>query len=54
MTRLSLRGIREASYLKGGCGRDQGNVSQAGCFGYSLVEMAFAVGQGVINPLDEG
>jgi len=26
------------------CGRDKGNVYQAGCFGYSLVEMAFVVG----------
>ena len=26
-------------------------MSQAGCFGYSLVEMAFVVGQGVISLL---
>ena len=32
MTRLSARGIRESSYLKGGCGSDKGNVSQAGRF----------------------
>ena len=25
--------------------------NQAGCFGYSLVEMAFVVGQGVISLL---
>ena len=36
------------------CGSDKGNVNQAGCFGYSLVEMAFVVGQGVVNPLDKG
>ena len=36
------------------CGSDKGNVSQAGCFGYSLVEMAFVLGQEVINPLDKG
>ena len=28
------------------CGSDRGNVNQAGCFGYTLVEMAFVVGQG--------
>ena len=33
------------------CGSDKGNVNQVGCFGYSLVEMAFVVGQGVINLL---
>ena len=39
----------------------RGNVSQAGRFGYSLVEMAFVVeqvvggfGQGVISPLGRG
>ena len=31
--------------------KDKGNVNQAGCFGYSLVEMAFVVGQGVIRLL---
>ena len=36
---------------KDGCGRDKGNVYQTGCFGYSLVEMAFVVGQGVISLL---
>ena len=36
------------------CVSDKANVNQAGCFGYSLVEMAFVVGQGVINPLDKG
>jgi len=33
------------------CGSDKGNVNQAGCFGCSLVEMAFVVGQGVISLL---
>ena len=33
------------------CGSDRGNVNQAGCFGYTLVEMAFVVGQGVISLL---
>ena len=33
------------------CGSDKGNVNQVGCFGYSLVEMAFVVGQGVISLL---
>ena len=33
------------------CGSDKGNVNQAGCFGYSLVEMAFVLGQGVISLL---
>ena len=32
-------------------GNDKGNINQAGCFGYSLVEMAFVVGQGVISLL---
>ena len=31
------------------CGSDKGKVNQAGYFGYSLVEMAFVVGQGVID-----
>ena len=29
----------------------KGNVNQAGCFGYTLVEMAFVVGQRVISLL---
>ena len=33
------------------CGSDKGNVNQAGCFGYSLVEMTFVVGQRVISLL---
>ena len=33
------------------CGSDKGNVNQAGCFRYSLVEMAFVLGQGVISLL---
>ena len=33
------------------CGSDKGKVNQAGCFGYSLVEMAFVVGQGMISLL---
>ena len=33
------------------CGSDKGKVNQAGYFGYSLVEMAFVVGQGVISLL---
>ena len=33
------------------CENYKGNVNQAGCFGYSLVEMAFVVGQGVIRLL---
>ena len=33
------------------CGSDKGNVNQAGCFGYSLVETAFVVVQGVISLL---
>ena len=31
------------------CGSDKGNINQAGCLGYSLVEMAFVIGQGVIS-----
>ena len=34
------------------CGSDKGNINQAGCLGYSLDEMAFVVGQGVISLLD--
>ena len=33
------------------CGSNKGNVNQAGCFGYFLLEMAFVVGQGVISLL---
>ena len=33
------------------CASYKGNVNQVGCFGYSLVEMAFVVGQGVIRLL---
>jgi len=33
------------------CESDKGKVNQAGCFGYSLLEMAFVVGQGVISLL---
>ena len=33
------------------CGNDKGNVSQAGYFEYSFVEMTLAVGQGVISLL---
>ena len=33
------------------CGSDKGIINQAGCFGYSLVEMAFVVGQGVMSLL---
>ena len=33
------------------CGSDKGNVNQAGYFEYSLVEIAFVVGQGVISLL---
>ena len=33
------------------CVSDKRNVNQAGCFGYTLVEMAFVVGQGVISLL---
>ena len=33
------------------CVNDKGNVNQARCFGYTLVEMAFVVGQGVISLL---
>ena len=33
------------------CVSDKGNVNQARCFGYTLVEMAFVVGQGVISLL---
>ena len=33
------------------CGSNKGNANQVGCFGYSLVEMAFVVGQGVISLL---
>ena len=29
------------------CGRDKGNVNQAGYFEYSFVEMTLVVGQGV-------
>ena len=45
------QGIREAPYFREACGSDKGNVNQAGCFGYFLVEMAFVVGQGVISLL---
>ena len=31
------------------CGSDKENINQTGCFGYSLVEMAFVIGQGVIS-----
>ena len=34
-----------------GCGSDKGNVNQAGYFEYSLVEIAFVVGQWVISLL---
>lgn len=34
------------------CVIDKRNVNQAGCFGYTLVEMAFVVGQGVISLRD--
>ena len=34
------------------CGSNKGNVNQAGYFEYSLVEMTFVVGQGVISLLD--
>ena len=30
---------------------DKGNANQVGCLGYTLVEMAFVVGQGVISLL---
>ena len=33
------------------CVSDKGNVNPAGCFGYTLVEMAFVIGQGVISLL---
>ena len=33
------------------CGSNKGNVNQASCFGYSLVEMALIVGQRVISLL---
>ena len=33
------------------CVSNKGKVNQAGWFGYTLVEMAFVVGQGVINLL---
>ena len=33
------------------CGSDKENINQTGCFGYSLVEMAFVLGQGVISLL---
>ena len=33
------------------CGSDKRNVNQMGCFGYSLVEVAFVVGPGVISLL---
>ena len=33
------------------CVSDKGNVNQVRCFGYTLVEMAFVVGQGVISLL---
>ena len=34
-----------------GCGSYKGNVNQAGGVGYTLVEMAVVVGQGVISLL---
>ena len=49
MTRL--RGIGRLHIYREVCGSDKGNVNQAGCFGYSLVEMAFFVGQSVISLL---
>ena len=33
------------------CGSNKGNVNQAECFGYCLVEMAFVVGQGMVSLL---
>ena len=33
------------------CGSNKGNINQAGYFGYSLVEMAFVVGQGMMSLL---
>ena len=54
-TRLSMeRGSGRLHIYREVCGSDKGNVNQAECFGYSLVEMAFVVGQGVISLLGRG
>ena len=47
MTRLRARGIREASYIKGGCGRE--TLVRRDVLG--ILEMAFVVGHGVISLL---
>ena len=44
-------GLRRLHFYREVCGSDKGNINLAGCFGYSLVEMAFVVGQGVISLL---
>ena len=44
--RLSREGSGRLHIYREVCGSDRGNVNQAGCFGYTLVEMAFVVGQG--------
>ena len=52
MTRLSSQeGSGRLHTYREVCGSDKGNVSQAGYFEYSFVEMTFVVGQGVISLL---
>ena len=54
-TRLSMeRGSGRFHIYREVCVSDKANVNQVGCFGYSLVEMAFVVGQGVISLLSRG
>ena len=49
--RLSREGSGRLHIWREAYGSSKGNVNQAGCFGYSLVEMAFVVGQGVLSLL---
>ena len=50
-TRLSGEGSGRLHIYREVCVSNKGNINQAGCFGYTLVEMAFVVGQGVIRLL---
>ena len=51
MTRLIAEGSGRLHIYREVCVSDKGDVNQAGCFGYILVEMAFVVGQRVISLL---
>ena len=50
-TRLRAERDQGGSIFIGRFVEAKGKVNQAGCFGYSLVEMTFVVGQGVISLL---